>query len=117
MTESPQRQLFDPRGQALYEPPAARGRPTRVAAAQRIRAPAKTFLGRVLDALRDGPKTDDELCKYTGLRDNSVRPRRIDLVRRGLVEDSGAVRPTHCGREAIVWRLRHPPEEPGCRSS
>ncbi len=129
MTASAQRELFDPGGHAIYEPPATRGRPTSyeppaarsrptsVAAAQRIRTPAKTFIGRVLDALRDGPKTDDELCEYTGLRDNSVRPRRIDLVRRGLVENSGAVRLTRSGREAIVWRLRQPREDTGCRSS
>ncbi|MCH9682616.1 MAG: hypothetical protein K0V04_14365 [Deltaproteobacteria bacterium] len=117
MTTLPQRELFDVGGQAVYEPPAARRCPTSVAAADRIRVPAKTYLGRVLEALRDGPKTDDQLCEYTGLRDNSVRPRRIDLVRRGLVENSGAVRLTRSGREAIVWRLRPTEEETGCRSS
>ncbi len=117
MTDIPrQGLLFAGGGQAVYEPPTARHRPTSVAAGRRIRLPAKTFRGRVLDALRDGPKTDDELCVATGLRDNSVRPRRVELVREGLVEDSGDVRPTRTGHDAIIWRLREQ-QESGCRSS
>ncbi|MCH9681565.1 MAG: hypothetical protein K0V04_09040 [Deltaproteobacteria bacterium] len=109
--------LFGPSGTAAYEPPVAREQPTSVTAGRRIRLPAKTFRGRVLAALREGPKTDDELCVATGLRDNSVRPRRIELVREGLVENSGHVRPTRSGNAAIVWRLREPTQEAGCRSS
>lgn len=34
---------------------------------------------------------------------NTVRPRRIELEELGFVEDSGARRPTHSGKMAIVW--------------
>lgn len=123
MTDPDQGVLFGTDGRAAYqpqrgrEPPAARERPTSVTAGQRIRLPAKTFRGQVLDALRAGPKTDEEICKATGLRGSSVRPRRGELVHEGLVVDSGQVRPTHSGRDAIVWRLVEPDERAGCGSS
>ena len=101
------------------DPPAARERSTSVAAARHVRSPSKTFRGQVHDALRAGPKTDEEICQATGLRGSTVRPRRLELLREGLVEDSGQVRPTRSGREAIVWRLRleGADEETGCGSS
>ena len=118
--------LFGTDGQVAYtphrpargrEPPVARDRPTSVAAGRRIRLPGKTYRGQVLDALRAGPKTDEEICRSTGLRGSTVRPRRLELVHEGLVEDSGVVRPTASGRDAIVWRVRESTREDGCRSS
>lgn len=101
------------------EPPAARERTTSVVAARRIHAAATTFRDQVHDALRAGAKTDEEICEATGLRGSTVRPRRLELLRDGLVEDSGHVRPTRSGRDAIVWRIRleGAGEETGCRSS
>ena len=99
------------------DPPVARERPTSVVAGRRIRLPAKTFRAQVHDALRAGPKTDEEICRATGLRGSTVRPRRLELLREGLIEDSGEVRPTRSGREAIVWRLKEAAGETGCRSS
>ncbi|MCX4244230.1 hypothetical protein [Paraliomyxa miuraensis] len=99
------------------EPPVARERPTSVVAGRRIRMPAKTYRAQVHDSLRAGPKTDEEICRATGLRGSTVRPRRLELLREGLIEDSGTVRPTQSGREAIVWRCRETAEETGCRSS
>lgn len=123
MTDPDQGLLFGADGRAAYqprrdrEPPVARDRRTSVAAGQRIRVPAKTYRGQVLDTLREGPKTDEEIGKATGLRGNTVRPRRLELLREGLIEDSGQVRPTRSGRDAIVWQLKAPQEETGCRSS
>ena len=135
MTDPDQGLLFGTDGQAAYqpvgsrerarapararkdrEPPVARDQPTSVRAGRRIRLPAKTFRGQVLDALRAGAKTDEEICRATGLRGSSVRPRRLELVQEGLVEDSGQVRPTHSGRDAIVWRIKEPNEGTGCGS-
>lgn len=99
------------------EPPVARERPTSVVAGRRIRMPAKTYRAQVHEALRAGPKTDEEICRATGLRGSTVRPRRLELLRDGLIEDSGQVRPTRSGREAIVWRRKEADEETGCRSS
>lgn len=48
--------------------------------------------------------TDVELARLTGMRDNSVRPRRVELVRGGWVEDTGKTKPHH-GGEHTVWAL------------
>ena len=123
MTHPTQGLLFGADGCAAYqpsratEPPVVRDRPTSVTAGRRIRQPAKTFRGQVLEALREGAKTDEEICRTTGLRGSSVRPRRLELLRDGVIEDSGQVRPTRSGREAIVWRVKEPEQGDGCRSS
>jgi hypothetical protein len=49
--------------------------------------------------------TDDEIANAVGLVGNSVRPRRIELVRDGLVEDSGKRRSSNMGHPAVVWTL------------
>lgn len=48
--------------------------------------------------------TDPEIQSMTGLGQNSERPRRVELVRGGWLEDSGHTRP-HAGSEHIVWVL------------
>lgn len=45
--------------------------------------------------------TDDELIAAFGSQ--SARPRRIFLVAIGKVRDSGLVRKTRAGRNAVVW--------------
>ena len=47
--------------------------------------------------------TDDELIAAFGSQ--SARPRRIYLTAAGKVRDSGAVRKTRSGRNAVVWSL------------
>jgi hypothetical protein len=59
--------------------------------------------GRILTALVEhGGLTDLELAVKLGMLDNSVRPRRTELVAGGYAEDSGRVR-EHRGSEWIVW--------------
>ena len=54
---------------------------------------------------RRGPSTDRELAGCMGFTDpNRVRPRRNELVRKGLVEASGKRRCDVTGRLAIVWQ-------------
>lgn len=66
----------------------------------------------VLDFMRSNGVhgvTDEEIItagEFNGLRANGLRPRRVELVRDGLVEDSGEKRKTRSGRNAIVWRLK-----------
>jgi len=48
--------------------------------------------------------TDVELSAATGIRPNSLRPRRGELVDGGWLEDSGRTR-IHHGREHTVWVL------------
>lgn len=66
---------------------------------------------RILAALIR-PLTDEqliarirELWPDQRVSPQSVRSRRAELVRRGLVADSGLRRPTQYGSTATVWRL------------
>ncbi len=57
-------------------------------------------------ALRARPRTDSEIQAVTGLSGDTERPRRLKLVEKGLVEDSGERRvPEGKRQRAIVWRL------------
>lgn len=61
---------------------------------------------RVLEALADGPLTDEEIVAATGLSPNAERPRRGELVESGRVVDTGQTRATKSGRKATLWGLR-----------
>lgn len=55
----------------------------------------------------DSPKlglTDQELVDFLERSENSIRPRRVELVDAGYVEDSGERRPSRWNRPMIVWR-------------
>lgn len=50
--------------------------------------------------------TDEEIIREVmraGYAMNTIRPRRVELVRAGVVADSGHLRETAAGRWAIVW--------------
>jgi hypothetical protein len=47
--------------------------------------------------------TDEEIQFVVGMNPSTQRPRRIELVRMGLVRDSGTTRLTRAGRKATVW--------------
>lgn len=53
--------------------------------------------------MRQGPMTDDEMQVSLGMGSQSQCPSRLSLVAAGLVRDSGSVRKTRCGNDAIVW--------------
>jgi len=74
-------------------------------AAREIETTADTIRGRVMRFLInniDGA-TDEAIQVALWLNPNTQRPRRIELVERGLVRDSGARRHTSSGRKAVVW--------------
>lgn len=50
--------------------------------------------------------TDQEMQRSLGMAENTQRPRRIELMDRGLVIDSGRKRKTISKRNATVWILR-----------
>lgn len=52
--------------------------------------------------------TDDEIEMRTGLQGNTVRPRRLELITRGLVHDSGHRRKIRTGKFATVWTASRP---------
>lgn len=64
---------------------------------------------RVLEAIAQCPRTDDELQHDLRMSGNSQRPRRGELVEGEWIEPSGEERRTRDGNEdAIVWRLARP---------
>ena len=92
-----------PRG-TLWEAPAQRHSSTSVAAAKSI-VPHLPRLERVVyDWLKEhGPSTDEEMQVGIPMAPSTQRPRRVGLVARGLVIDTGSERPTSSGRNASVW--------------
>lgn len=60
----------------------------------------------ILDALRAGPGTKDELAERCRLTEQQVIRRMARLERLGLVEATGDTRRTASGRMATVWGLR-----------
>jgi hypothetical protein len=80
---------------------------TSYGAAQAIGGAALNALQRrVFNFLSDrGPEgaTDEELQLALQMNPSTQRPRRIELVRWGMVGDSGRTRTTASGRAAVVW--------------
>lgn len=75
-------------------------------AASSIQGKSARLRNQVLDELRRNPATDEELATTLTLSGNTCRPRRVELVDLGLVEDSGERRKTASGRNAVVWRVK-----------
>lgn len=61
----------------------------------------------VLVVLRHRPNglTDEEMQTEAVMQPSTQRPRRVELVAQGLVEDSGTRRKTRSGRSAVVWKV------------
>ena len=62
----------------------------------------------VFDAIKDAGLyglTDEKGASATGLSAQSYTPRRNELVKLGLVVDTGRRRRTRSGRQAAVWML------------
>ena len=75
-------------------------------AADSVRQVAAGLEAAVLELLRavaPAGLTDAEIEARTGLGPNTARPRRVGLVLKGLVRDSGQRRLTPSGRAARVW--------------
>jgi len=60
---------------------------------------------RVLTLLASTTLTDEEIQHRLGMNPNTERPRRVELVEGGWVEDSGERRNTASERPSVVWRL------------
>ena len=79
------------------------GAATSLAAAIAIEPSADTLRGEVLAELRKRDATDEQLQMRLHMNPSTQRPRRVELVKMGLVRDSGMRRNTSSGRKAIVW--------------
>ena len=75
-------------------------------AAREIEQKAKTLRGKIYRFLQKRGHfgaTDEELQTLCQMNPSTQRPRRIELVERGLVKDSGERRKTASNRDAVVW--------------
>lgn len=74
-------------------------------AALEVKENAGTLRAKVLKFLQCyGPSTDEEMQQRIPMSPNTQRPRRRELVLRGLVVDSNCRKKTRSGCNAIVWR-------------
>lgn len=74
-------------------------------AAERI-SPANKMRAQVLAVIKvagHAGMTDEEVQTALAMNPSTQRPRRIELVQRGLVFDTGDWRLTKSGRKATVW--------------
>lgn len=92
---------------AFYpDAPGYKARSTSRAAAEGVAPKAGTLRARVLDAIRARPGTPEEIAARLGEPVLNTRPRTSELVRMGLIEDSGERRKAMGGRSAIVWQAK-----------
>lgn len=77
---------------------------TERAGAESVTPRSGTQRAAVLRAIQDSPRTDHEISRYLLLPMSSVNARRNELVRDGLVEDSGLRRKGPYGNDNVVWK-------------
>lgn len=81
---------------------------TSAAAAYDVLPRTGTQRMRVLEFLvaqGDQGATDDETMTALAMEPSSAQTRRNELMKGGWVYDTGQVRPTHTGQDAIVWAV------------
>ena len=95
---------FDAYGNTV---PAQRHSPTSVEAAKSIEPHVNEMHKRILRRLKEAGETGctDEDLQADFATASTSRPRRVELVRMGLVKDSGKTRLTKSLRRACVWVL------------
>jgi hypothetical protein len=85
--------------------PSVNGSITSAAAADSLDGKTLNALQRrVLEHIAWRPSTDEEIATELEMNPSTVRPRRIELARRGLIVEDGT-RKTASGRMAVVWRM------------
>lgn len=87
-------------------PPFVPNSATSAEAALLIEPAAGTLRAEVLAFLRACGAigaTDEEMQECIPMMASTQRPRRVELVDRALVRDSGHHRHTRSGRKAVVW--------------
>lgn len=60
---------------------------------------------RILAILAEGPTTDADLIRHSGMEPNTARPCRVGLVRLGMVADSGNRIYNDKGLACILWEI------------
>ena len=90
----------------IQRAPYVRHSATSKAAAAGVEPTAGTKRAKVLEYIRSCSAqgaTDEEMQLCIPLGPNTQRPRRVELLRAGLIVDSGLTRKTVGGLDAVVW--------------
>jgi hypothetical protein len=86
-------------------PPSVRSVTSRMAAEQ-IKPHTPKLRSLVLGYIQaNGPCTDEEIQRGLNMEGSTQRPRRVELLRASLIEDSGEKGTTSSGRLATKWRV------------
>ena len=109
MTEEQLRLLPDPGAPALgkFQRPGDASE-TQIPAAVEAYPSSGTWRRLVLNVIAAADPygaTDEEMQTHLHLNPSTQRPRRVELVEMGWIEDSGRRRATRSGRAAVVWTL------------
>jgi len=81
-------------------------------AAQEIAGSADSLRRLIYNYIAKGsPVSDEEIQDYLCMNPSTERPRRIELVKLGLVRDSGQQGKTRSGRACTLWVSCTPQED------
>ena len=81
-------------------------------AAQEIAGSVDSLRRRVMSFIQlNGPSSDEEISEALSMSPSTERPRRIELVKLGLVRDSGQQGKTRSGRACTLWCAANPHEQ------
>jgi len=84
--------------------PSVNGSATSAAAADSLGpATLNAMQRRVYEFICRTPSTDEEIADELAMNPSTVRPRRGELARRGLIVEAGTRR-TASGRMAVIWQ-------------
>jgi transcription initiation factor IIE alpha subunit len=84
--------------------PSVNGSATSAAAADSLGpATLNAMQLRVYEFICWRPSTDEEIANELAMNPSTVRPRRGELARRGLIVEAGTRR-TASGRMAVIWK-------------
>jgi predicted ArsR family transcriptional regulator len=84
--------------------PYQRHSPTSAEAAVRAEPAAPSTRARILDLIRQrGPLSDEAVADILHLNPSTARPRRIELQRDGLIQESSRQGRTRAGRTCTLW--------------
>lgn len=93
----------------IFDPPAQRHSKTSRAAAKSIKPYVPSIRQRVLEVIiKQGPISDQAIAASLGLAENTVRPRRVELVADGWVRAAPDTVLTRSRRQATAWIASEP---------
>jgi predicted transcriptional regulator len=97
--------LFDYRDRYPHAPGFKRDGTSKDAAGA-VKDAAPTLRGLCLEAIKNRPRTADEVARRLNRSVLSVRPRVSELHELGLIEETGERRANASGHKAAVWRVK-----------